>query len=445
MKRILVSVVIVASYFQCLNAQTTLTDKTVYSFFSKPKKIEWIEHYKGRIDGINDIAVTLAYDGKSCKGLLTYLKSRERLRLEGELNGNELTLLEVDKNAAVTGQFEGYIEGKNIQLSWSNYDNSIGNSVFLTQVPIEELNSTPCGIDKWIRIYQGAIYGSSVNLILQKDGQNGLKGTAYFEVDNKSYSLEGEIIDLDNLNIIITDDKNKRKGTLEGVFKNENSISANFFSADGQRSPTLFLIEENLEIDCIEYADYVTNYDITFPRIPNSNFNNWMDNLTTQWVKNCQQYSFEARPVGTITKPEMRSSIRAYAWSDVDFYDKHFISGFMTFENTWTKGLDGRSFNFDLKKGQEISLKDIFKEGFDTSAFVAKYINEEIDQHELYHDYEFRKWLSKQDFPYFVVHKDGLAFCTPFDSVYGRQTIKIPFEKLKPFFKNDTALQYLMN
>jgi hypothetical protein len=151
------------------------------------------------------------------------------------------------------------------------------------------------------------------------------------------------------------------------------------------------------------------------------------------------------RSVGTTTKPEMRSSIRAYAWCDVDFYDRNFISGFMTFENTWTKGLDGRSFNFDLKKGEEISLKDLFKAGFDITTFVAKYINEEIDHHELYQDYEFRKWVSKQGFPYFLIYKDGLAFCTPFDSVYGIQRIKIPYEKLKPFFKENHALQYLIN
>ncbi len=176
MKSILGSILFLAGCCVCLSAQTTLTEKTVHGFFSKPKKIQWLEHYKGRIDGANDIAVTLAYDGKSCKGLLVYLKSGERFRLDGHLKGNDLILLEVDQNGAVTGHFEGYIEGKNIQLNWSNFDNTIGSDVFLTQVPKEELSPTFCGNDKWIRVYNGYIFGDKVDFILQKNspGEPGL-------------------------------------------------------------------------------------------------------------------------------------------------------------------------------------------------------------------------------------------------------------------------------
>lgn len=429
----------------CLKAQKTATEKTVYSFFSKPKKIQWLEHYKGHIDGVNDIAITLAYDGKSCKGLMVYSKSRERLRLDGVLKGNEIKLLEVDKSGAITGQFEGYIEGKNIHLSWSNINNTFGSEVFLTQIQKEERPSTNSGNDTWLRNYKGVILGSKVDLFLQKDGQNVLKGIAYFEDENKSYNLLGEVFDFDNVNIAVKDDKNNLKGKLEGIFKEGNNISANFFNAEGDRTPTLLICEGILQIDRIAYADYVTTYDITFPKPLNIGFNRWMENLTSQWVKDCQKHSFEVRKVNSNPKPELRSSVRAHAWSEVDFFDRKMISGFMTFENTWTKGLKGKSFNFDFKKDKEIILEDLFREGFDCSAIIAKHITEEIDQHALYHDYEFRKWLSKQDFPYFLIHKDGLAFCTSFDSIYGRQKVKIPYEKLKPYFKENNVLAYLID
>ena len=428
----------------CLNAQTTATEKTVYGFFSKPKKIQWLEHYKGQIDGVNDIAITLAYDGKSCKGLMVYLKSRERFRLDGELNGNELMLLEVDQNAAITGQLEGYIEGKNIHLNWSNIDNTLGSDVFLTHLQNEEFSTKSFGDNNWVREYQGLVFGNKVFLYLQKSNQSTIKGTAYFENENKSYNVQGDIFDFDNVNILIKDDSNILKGTIEGAFNDVNSISANFYNKEGQRSPSIFSIEKSLKIKSKAYADYVTTYDIAYPKSRQASFNRWMEKLTNQWVKECKDHSFEVRKVSAKPNPEMRSSIRAYAWSDVDYFDEKLISGFLTFENTWTNGLNGKPFNFDFKKGKEISFEDLFKEGFDRSAIIAKYLNEEISQHELYNDYGFRKWLSNQEFPYFLIHKDGIAFCTTFDSVYGKQKVKIPYEKLKPYFKENNVLSYLI-
>ena len=428
----------------CLKAQTAASENTVYSFFPKQKKIQWIEHYIGQIDGTNDIAVTLAYDGKSCKGLLVYLKSGEQLRLDGVLKGNELKLLEVNQNGVISGEFEGYIHGKNILLDWSNIDNSLGSDVFLTRVQKGEIKPKSIGYRKWLRHYEGIIFGSQVDLFLQHDGQNGLKGMAYFENENKSYNLDGEIFDFDNLDLAIKDESSELKGNLQGVFKEENEISANFYIND-QRIPTIFTAEKSLKIDCIAYADYVTNYDISFPITANISFNRWMEKITSQWVNDCRKHAFEVRKVNNKSEPNLRSSVRAYAWSDVDFFDDHLISGFLTFENTWTKGLAGKPFNFDFKKGKEITLEDIFDEGFDRSAIIADQLNEEIDQHKLYSDFEFRKWLSSQDFSYFLIHKDGLAFCTEFNSIYGRQKVKIPYEKLKPYFKENNVLGYLIH
>lgn len=434
------SILFFAGCCVCLNAQPSYSEKTVQSFFSKPKKIQWLHHYKGRIDGANDIAVTLAYDGKSCKGLLIYLKSGEQFRLDGLLNGNDLILLEVDQSGAITGNFEGYIEGKNIQFSWSNFDNTIGSDVSLTQVSKEELSPTSCGNDNWICVYNGIIFGSKAEFILQKNNPDELRGIAYFEAEDKSYHLKGEITDHNSLNITFRDDNHLLKGTLEGVFTSENAISANFFSISGMRSPTILINEKHLEIDCLEYADYVASYNIIFPKIPNAGFNRWMDELTDAWVEEFKEHSFEVRSVNTATNPETRASIRANAWCDIELYNEHFISGMLTFENTWKNGLEGKSFNFDLKKGKEISLDDIFPEGFDHTGLVINLLNKEIEKHVLYKNYEFRKWMSVQEFPYFVIHKDGLAFYTDFSSIYGRQTVKIPYETLKPYLKEDTVL-----
>lgn len=442
MKRILLLGFVFIGCCQFTFAQTAFNEKTVYSFFSKPKKIAWIEHYKGRIDGLTEVTITLAYDGKSCKGLLTYLKSRDQLRLDGELNGKELRLLEVDQNAAVTGQLEGYLEGENIHLNWSNADNSVGSSISLTRVSKETLSPTPCGNNQWVRVFKATLFRNNIELVLQKDNHSELKGIAYFEKENKSYNLSGNLFETDKLKLKIKDNKNKLIGTLEGILENENSISANFFNADGLRSPTTFISSESLKMDCLAYADYVSSYDITFPKTTNHSFNRWMGQLTTRWMESCKKHAFEAKPVKA-RQPAQRASVRASAWSDIAFYDERIISGFMTFESTWSKGLAVQSFNYDLENNREVLLDDLFKKGFDTQEIVAGYLHEEIENHVFYNDYNFRKWLSRQDFPYFVIHKDGLAFCTAFDPIYGRQEIKISFEKLKPYLKENTILDLI--
>ena len=445
MKSIFGFIMFFAGCSLCITAQNSSTEKTVYSFFPKPKKIQWIEYYKGQIDGVNDVSVALAYDGKSCKGLLTYSKSGVHFRLDGTLNGNELTLLEVDRDAAITGQLEGYIEGKNIHLNWSNVDNTLASDLFLTRMTGFEHVSTGCGNNQWIRLYKGIISGDEVELILQKDNQNGLSGVAYFKNEKISYDLKGDIFDSENINITIKDYNNALKGKLEGVFKDESNISVNYFSSEGHRSPTLFQSEQKLEMECIEYADYITSYDITFPSMQNKHFNQWIANLTSDWVKNCKDRAKEVRSAGAGPKPELRSTVRAHVWCEIDFYNDLIISGFMSFENTWSKEMQGKTINYDLKKNSAITLNDLFTEGFDHKKFVAEYLNKEIHQHELYDNYAFRKWLSAQDFPYFLILKDGLTFCTDFNAVYGRQKVKIPYEQLKPFFKENNVLSYLMH
>ena len=309
-----------------LKAQTISAEEIVYSFFSKPKKVKWIEHYHGKIDGANKISIVLAFDGKSCKGLLTYPTSGDRLRLDGELDGNELQLLEVDQNGAVTGAFEGYMEGQNLFLSWSNFDNTLGNELFLTQKKDASKLFALESDDSWINSYEGTIGKSYVTFYIQKHGSNSLTGIAFFEAENKSYNFCGDVFDFDNVNIVIKDDKNRIKGKLEGVFEKGKHISANYYSKSGERYPIFLQAKEHLKTGCKEYADYVACFDISFPKTKSTSFNHWMDNEADQWMNKCRQQNYEIKKANNNTKkPETRSSIRANGWSDVDYFDEKII------------------------------------------------------------------------------------------------------------------------
>ena len=427
----------------CLNAQDTALEKAVYGFFSKPKKIQWLEHYKGRIDGKNQVSVTLAYDGKSCKGLLNYLTSGEKLMLDGKLKANELVLLEINQKGTVTGQYEGYIQGKNIHLNWSNLDNTLGSNIRLTQSKKEEKSLVSCSSENWIKKFVGALNSDNVELYLQANGQNNLKGVAYFPNENKSYTLEGEIINIDQIDIEIKDDNHNLKGTFQGVIRDENNLSVNYFDQKGNRTPVVFSNQEIMPVECLEYADYAANYEISIPISHDEIFEGWINEITKNWVKDCSDRVFQCRSQSNTSDPGSRSSVRAHAWSNIDYFDDRLISGFLTFENTWSETIEIVPVNFDFHEGKEILLQDILKEGVNLNLLVSKFLNENISRHTMYNDYGFRKWMSEQSFTHFMIHKDGLTFCTPFSSIYGRQRVKISFQDLKPYMVENNVLEYL--
>ena len=105
--------------------QNTVTERAIYRQFEKPGKVLWLKHYKGRFDGINTISVSLAYDGKDCKGMMTYLSSKEKFNLEGDINGNEINLEEKGNNGKVSAVILGTMEGKQIEADWITVENNL--------------------------------------------------------------------------------------------------------------------------------------------------------------------------------------------------------------------------------------------------------------------------------------------------------------------------------
>jgi len=62
-------------------------------------------------------------------------------------------------------------------------------------------------------------------------------------------------------------------------------------------------------------------------------------------------------------------------------------------------------------------------------------------QHELSKEEAFKKWLNNQDFKAFNFRYEGIYFATDFHPLYGRQSITIPYKKLKPFFAKNNIVQ----
>ncbi|MEL6865642.1 MAG: hypothetical protein AAFP19_14540 [Bacteroidota bacterium] len=427
------------------NSQHSNLAQEIGELFDKPGKIKWLRHYKGRIDDLNDIAVSLAYDGKHCRGQMTYLRSKETFILKGNIDKNNmLRLREIDQQGETSGYLFGEFSDQNILGEWQNYNNSIGGSLQLIGVSEAVAFPSYCGDNKWIHLYQGKIAAEPAEIVLQKGSDNHLRGLVYIQSMQESFELIGEIDENQHFELTFKDSRSQVKGKLRGHIQNNQSIEARFLPLDGVEGPADFRLTDAMTVGCIEYADYISSYDITYPKTQNASFNRWIKRQTEEWVGQCRDYTEEMKKVNQESVPSLRATVRAFAWTDIDLFSQELISGIITFSNTWETEPKGDCFNFDLRNGKAIALDDLFVSDFDHQKFIRQHINERIGQHSLYRDYEYRKWLANEGFNFFTIRKEGISFSTRFNAIYGQQRITIPYKILKPYLRQESPIAHLL-
>jgi len=410
--------------------QKTDSKEYVKSMFKNYSKIQWIKHYKGRIDDLNDVSVTLGYDGEECKGRMIYLRSNAQFDLIGAIVDRQVFLQEMDTSKKISGSLEGTLSKNTIQGNWNNFNKSKGGKLHLTETDKESKFPSYCGDNKWIRKYYGVIEKDKVEILLQKESIDKVSGLIFYSKKNKTFTLKGDIDTQDNLVVKIKNQQGQIFKTYNGILhKDQLTIQEN-----GGASKTM-TPSDGLTIGCIEYADYMTGYDITFPKTSNAVFNQSMNEETEAWVKACRTHTDKIKKQHTSTPPQNRATERGYAWSEVEFFNKNVISGFMTFSNTWTPGQKLIAFNFDFEKNSSIYLEDIFEKKKDYKKFIKNYIKKEIKSHKHYSNPDFKKWIKKNEFSYFTIRQEGICFSTKSNMLYGRQSVTIPYQQLKPFLK----------
>ena len=426
-------------------AQSGDRERAVYQQFNKPSKIQWIRHYQGRIDDLNDIAMTLAYDGKSCRGALIYLRSQEKFKLVGDIDKNMLQLEEVDANGQISGHIAAELSKEGIIGEWTNHDRTIGGHLLLHQKEQAIEYPSYCGDNKWIHLYKGTIGSEAIDLILQKTGNQKLRGIAHVHHQGKSYPMVGDYHLDGQFEIFLQDDNGHSAGRMVGQFNQSTRLEAQHIGHDGKRNSCQLNLIDALGVECMEYADYISTYDVTYPKTQSPAFNRWITQLTDEWVAECYAYAQRVKAQSGTIRPDQRASVRAYAWTDIDFYDGQLISGTFFHCSTWSNDYEGQAFNFDLQEGKAIQLSELFIKDFDHQAFVRQYIHDTIDQHALYRDFQFREWLSSASFPYFSIRRKGINFSTAFNPIYGQQHITIPYTQLNRYLQDNHPLQQLIN
>lgn len=441
----LLLLLLLMSGLESLQAQRTATEHIVYALFDKPEKVQWLNHYHGRIDGINEVAVTLAFDGKRCRGLLTYLRSKEAIQLQGTLKNNLLDLKEINREGQESGALRGEVSQGKVIAEWTNIEGDIAGILELKKVDQEVKTPSYCGENMWIKSFTGSYVDGIVNLIVQRMEEGQLKGMAYFTSTEETYRIVGEIDEEGDYSIVLQDAEYQRFARFMGTFSEETNQKATFYQDEKKERLLSLKLESNLYMGCQEYADYASTIDITYPKTINAFFNEWMEKEVDRWMNDCKQYAQSVQELNPRQQPLLRSSVRAYGWSDVDYYSKKIISGFVTYDKTWLTQPESYSFNYDLEKGKEIRLEDLFKKDFDVDVFVLEYLHQNQVQSKWFKDPEYRAWLKGKSFPFFTIREEGICFCTAYSNVYGRHELTIPYKVLKPYLKKRSPVDYLVS
>ncbi len=441
-KQILIAVLFILS---TLNADAQDTKARVQAMFMDSTAT--VQFYRGRMNDINDVLITLGSDGREYKGIMKFFRSNAEFRVTGTVKGKTLHLIERDSFYSMTGKITGTIDNfEGIKADWINYDNSVGGKMHLIPYPTEPEYPTYCGDNKWIRIYSGKIGDEVVDFILSRGTNFQVEGLAYFQKQNRSYRVEGEITNYNrDIALKLRGNDYKDIGKISGKidFKTDN-IEATFTDLNARTFNSTIKKVETISMGCIEYADFISEMEVTYPKTRSIKFNEMLNGHIQDWLATARTYTRQYR--GQFARPtaKMRASLRSYYWCDVDYYSDRIISGKATYTNTWENGYQGYAFNFDFKNNKTIELKDIFKEGTGYEAFIQKYVRTALKKRPFFTDPAFQVWLKKETFPYFTIRKEGINFISGFNAIFGEQNCTIPYSELKPYLKAESAINFLV-
>lgn len=422
-------------------ASAAAGDTAIARLFEKPAEIKWVKYFKGRLDDVSAVDISLGFDGKNCRGYLSYTKGNYRFRLDGTLDGTALNLEERDQSKALTGNLKGTYANRRLETEWTNFNNSLGSRLEANEISPGQVLNNNCSDNKWACRYITRYNGARADMILMRMPGGILYGYLWVEADAKTYDLRGEIDRDGNYEIEALLPSGKMAGLLQGNLQNLQSTDCNWVGS-GEKRTFKFTQRNNFPIGCYEYADYSSSYDAFFPRTPCTNCNTWLDQQVNTWINNCKTaISLKKDP----SLPANRNARRASCWAEIACLTENIFSGYLTFTETWNKQAKGKSFNFDLRNGKEITYNELFNKSFNASSWLQDYANRESPKLPHYAaDPDYREWLSKEGFPMFTLRREGLELSTLFHAQYGRQTLLVPYSSLKPYMKKDNPVADLV-
>ena len=412
-------------------------DSIILKMFENPSDIKWVKTFKGRLDDAAVVDLVLGFDGRNCRGYLTYGQSRIRFNLSGILDSAGFALEERDLARGLTGRFIGTYQNRRLVADWNNMDNSIGSRLEAEEVAPGQSMTMQCSDNKWSSRYITRFNGARCDMVLVRTHNGGLDGFLWVEADGRTYRLKGELKANGDYEMEVLTAADRLAALLSGQIKpGQNTVCS--WVGSGEQRKFNFILKDHFLLGCYEYADYATSYDVLYPRTPCAHCNTQLDEQINQWVTRCRTAYSEKKTPYT---PANRGSQRASAWPEIACWTDNIFSGYVTFSDTWTAQAAGISFNYNVKTNKEITFDDLFNKGFDAKKYMSDWARREMPKlADFAQDAQYREWLSKEGFPLYALRREGLEISSLFHPQYGRQTLLIPYSEIKTYLRRDNPI-----
>ncbi|MCS6929375.1 MAG: hypothetical protein NZM43_07780 [Saprospiraceae bacterium] len=422
-------------------AQRPVADTTISRLFPPNTRLQWVRHYRGRFDDITEVLLSLGYDGTYCRGQMTYLQSKESFLLNGTFENGLFVLTESDIKGTTTGQLTGTLQGERLQAEWANLTNTIGCTLYAREVKGANAVPKPCGDNKWAARYVARWNNARLDLVLARQSNLRLNGYLWIEAENRTYTLRGQLVNDSDYEVQALLPNGKVAAHLRGSFQSPQ-VHECWWIGSGEKRAFKLTQRARLNSGCIEYADYVSSYDLLYPRLECPTCNEIFNRIIFDWLEQTKSAIAGQRRPST---PENRSALRASVWYNISCWTETLFCGQLFFSESWKQPPTARAFNFNLRTGKEIALEDLFNRHFNAREWFADYARKEAPKLPKYAaESPFREWIVKEGFPIVVIRRDGIEICTPFHPVYGQHSLIVPYSLLKPYMRQDNPIADLV-
>ncbi len=457
-----------------------------------PKEVIWTSIYKGLEGETHEVTLELAATSTSYGGLLTFLSSGETFELKGQVQTDPNSIGDLVNSEEIQGTLFTQSANGDLTLEYNQEKKTIGNthpSYFVLEEFYNDLKTgkhtvlssgdemkinylaDPARIGmhyhfkkvKTLQAPNPVRYNFSSCMYETDQGDQILLHASPGSSSTISANLNGYESPLFEDYTVFVDPNTHQFSSGLTNKHGDPSIKIKGYEVDRSLlhvdlkkiddadyisfpSETGFYKKACIQQKTIGHSNYYSSVDFAFPTLKNEAFNQEIKTIIFDYKKKHEAFIEGLDPSNNkdLFSPSNRSAHRSYSYYQTSYLSERFVSVLTYFSSTFLPN-EMNALNYDLVNNQSFSEADLFDSTKDYKAFIKEYISTECTQLEYAEDDSFINFVKEEPFAYMLIGMNGLIYSTEWNGIFGNIKVYIPFEDLRPYFKNTPLVKSLLN